>query len=443
MIAKLIKGKGFKGVLAYLVDGKEASSTARGQVILTNMASNTPKSLAREFGQLRSLRTGLNKAVFHASISLSPEDRQLSDSEFSAIAQRFLDGMDYHDSPFVVVRHHDTDHQHIHIVASRITLKGEVVSDAHDYRRAETVMRNLEEEHGLHSPAERMTNQKQQGENMNQEIRALLEQALSNSEDIQQFIAECKKRGIDPIPHIQGKKMGGFAFHFKKRKFKGSELGKKYGWVQLSAALNYNSEKDLQHLKKLKVQEDDEPPQIINPNVDEVSERNSRRRLLEDAYEANLKLHFHGRLKELTRDANSLNIKLSSGVSLHDYGSKIAGDEGSSKDLAKEMISLAIQKGWKSIQLTGNEEFLRLAMLEALKAGLDVIVADEWQQGLLEEAKKVLNPQETGVSVRQMLEALSPEGIKKTLGAIRKDAGVEDTETDPDQPSQRNKPRFK
>ena len=61
----------------------------------------------------------------------------------------------------------------------------------------------------------------------------------------------------------------------------------------------------------------------------------------------------------------------------------------------------------------------------------------------LEEAKKVLNPQETGVSVRQMLEALSPEGIKKTLGAIRRDAGLEDTETDPDQPSQRNKPRFK
>lgn len=441
MIAKLIKGKGFKGVLAYLVDGKEASSTARGQVILTNMASNTPKSLAREFGQLRSLRAGLNKAVFHASISLSPEDRQLSDSEFSAIAQNFLDGMDYHDSPFVVVRHHDTDHQHIHIVASRITVKGEVVSDAHDFRRAETAMRKLEEQYGLHPPAERMINQKQQGGSMNQELRTLLEQALSNSENIEQFIAECKKRGIDPLPHIQGHRMGGLAFRFKQKKVKGSELGQKYAWKHLSVALNYDSEKDLQHLQKLKAQEDSDLPQIINPNTDEVSERNSRRRLLDDIYKADLRLHFHGRLKDLIPDAHSLNIILSSGVSLHDYGSKIAGDEGSSKELAKEMVSLAIHKGWKSIQLTGNEEFLRLAMLEALKAGLDVIVADEWQQGLLEEAKKVLNPQETGVSVRQMLEALSPEGIKKTLGAIRKDAGMEDT--DPEQTTPRNKPRFK
>ena len=441
MIAKLIKGKGFKGVLAYLVEGKEARSTPRGQLILSNMASNTPKSLAREFGQLRSLRSGLNKAVFHASISLSPEDRQLSDSEFSAIAQRFLDGMDYHDSPFVVVRHHDTDHQHIHIVASRITLKGEVVSDAHDFRRAETVMRKLEEEYGLHPPAERMVNQKQQGGSMNQELRTLLEQALSNSENIEQFIAECQKRGIDPLPHIQGRRMAGLAFRFKQKKVKGSDLGKKCGWQHLSVALNYDSAKDFQHLQKLKAQGDSDLPQIINPNADEVSERNSRRRLLDDIYKADLRLHFHGRLKDLIPDAHSLNIILSSGVSLHDYGSKIAGDEGSSKELAKEMVSLAIHKGWKSIQLTGNEEFLRLAMLEALKAGLDVIVADEWQQGLLEEAKKVLNPQETGVSVRQMLEALSPEGIKKALGAIRKEAGIGDT--DPEQTTPRNKPRFK
>lgn len=276
---------------------------------------------------------------------------------------------------------------------------------------------------------------------MNQELRTLLEQALSNSENIEQFIAECKKRGIDPLPHIQGHRMGGLAFRFKQKKVKGSELGQKYAWKHLSVALNYDSEKDLQHLQKLKAQEDSDLPQIINPNTDEVSERNSRRRLLDDIYKADLRLHFHGRLKDLIPDAHSLNIILSSGVSLHDYGSKIAGDEGSSKELAKEMVSLAIHKGWKSIQLTGNEEFLRLAMLEALKAGLDVIVADEWQQGLLEEAKKVLNPQETGVSVRQMLEALSPEGIKKTLGAIRKDAGMEDT--DPEQTTPRNKPRFK
>lgn len=441
MIAKLIKGKGFKGVLAYLVDGKEASSTARGQVILTNMASNTPKSLAREFGQLRSLRAGLNKAVFHASISLSPEDRQLSDSEFSAIAQNFLDGMDYHDSPFVVVRHHDTDHQHIHIVASRITLKGEVVSDAHDFRRAETVMRKLEEQYGLHPPAERMINQKQQGGSMNNELRTLLEQALANSEDIQQFIAECKKRGIDPLPHIQGKKISGLAFRFKKKKVKGSDLGKKYGWNHLSVALNYDSDKHFHHLVRLKEEEDKDLPQISNGRTDEAEERNNRRSLLDDIYEAELKLRFGGRIQEISRDANSLNIKLKNGVALKDYGSKVTGEEGSAEALAKEMVVLAIHKGWRSIQLNGNDEFVRLAMLEALKAGLDVLVTDERQQALLEEAKRAMNPQGASVSVQQMLEALSPDGIKRTLYAIRKDAGVEDT--DPEQTTPRNKPRFK
>lgn len=276
---------------------------------------------------------------------------------------------------------------------------------------------------------------------MNQELRTLLEQALTNSEDIQQFIAECRKRGIDPLPHIQGRKMGGLAFRFKKKKVKGSDLGKKFGWQHISVALNYDSDKDLHHLQKLKEQEDNELPQIISPQADEQTERNSRRTLIEDSYEANLKLHFGGRLKELTRDTNSLNIKLSSGVALRDYGSKITGDEGSTKDLAKEMVNLALQKRWSSIQLKGSDEFVRLAMMEALRAGLDVLLADEWQKVLLEEAKRALNPQETGVSVQQALEHLSPEGIKKSLGAIRKEAGLGDT--DPDQTSPRNRPRFK
>ena len=445
MIAKLIKGKGFKGVMAYLLEGSKPTPTPRGQLILSNMTGNTPKALAREFGQLRSLRAGLNKAVFHASISLSPEDRAFSDTEFSAIAQRFVDEMGFQDCPFAVVRHHDTDHQHIHIVSSRITLKGDVVSDAHDFRRAETIMRKLEEEYGPHPPAERMEKKQQQGGNtMNTELKSLLEEAINNSENIQQFITECQKRGIDPIPHIQGKRMGGLAFRFRKNKskVKGSDLGKRYGWQFISVALKYDSDKDFQHLQKLKEAEDANLPQATPANVDERQQRDYARRLLDDGYEAMLRFHFGERLADLNRGASTITITLKNGVQLNDFGNRVSAEGGSQKEIAKETVNLARQKGWKSIQFSGNDDFIRFAMMEAMQNGLEISTKDEWQATLLEEARKALNPaQDARKSIGQMLEAISPEGIKQKLSDIRKEAGLDDTGKEQDIP--RNKPRFK
>ena len=68
MIAKLIKGKGFRGALEYdLKQGK-------GVLLETNMAGQTPKELAREFGIIRALRPTLGKAVCHVSLSIHPTE---------------------------------------------------------------------------------------------------------------------------------------------------------------------------------------------------------------------------------------------------------------------------------------------------------------------------------------------------------------------------------
>ena len=142
MIAKLVKGKGFRGALEY--DLREQ----KGHILDTNMGGDNPRELAREFGAVRALRPNLTKAVCHVSISLPP-DEKLTDDQWKDIAGKYLEGMGFKDSQYVVTKHTDTEHPHIHILANRVSMAGDVVSDSRDYQRQEAIMRRLEREYDL------------------------------------------------------------------------------------------------------------------------------------------------------------------------------------------------------------------------------------------------------------------------------------------------------
>jgi hypothetical protein len=143
MIGKQVKGQSFRGVLNYLHHKEQA------QLIGGNMVGQTPRTLAAEFGVARALNPQLTKAVYHASLSL-PKEEQLDAERWNAIATDYMNGMGFQDSQYVVYRHGDRDHDHIHIVASRIRITdGTTVSDSWDYPRSEKLIRALEKQYDL------------------------------------------------------------------------------------------------------------------------------------------------------------------------------------------------------------------------------------------------------------------------------------------------------
>ena len=427
MIAKLNKGKGFKGLLSYLTENAKSSSASRGQIILTNMTGNNTSSLAREFGQLRRLRGGLNKAVSHISISLSPEDEPVNDLTFSEIAKHFLDEMGYEDCPFVVVRHCDTEHQHIHIVASRITCQGGVVSDAHDYRRAEAVMRQLEKTYGFHSPEDKNENNNNRGEKtMKTELRKQLEEVLNVAGSIQQFIDECKKRGIYLLPHIQGKRMNGFAYRYKGERVKGSDLGKRYAWQYLSVALKFNGDTDFALLQTVKDEEEENTPQVCVLEIDNKKRRELFRQLMDEEYEVMLRAFYGSRVQEITRNKTGLSITLNNGVKINDLGDRLTGDIGDPNLMAVEMVALAIHKGWANLKLSGSREFVELTMTEAVRCGLEVLPKNEWQTTLLEKVKRTVNEGDYIVTAQEMSQAIQPENLHPKIAQLRARFGIVD-----------------
>jgi hypothetical protein len=146
MIAKIKKGKGFRGVLNYLLRDEDC------QIIGGNLGGRTARELSSEFALFRQLHSAVKKPVAHISISAHPNDRHLDDNEFSLIAKGLSEALGYKDSGYIVIRHSDTEHQHIHIVLSRIDFDGTIVSDSHDFRRAESYLRGLERAMHLTSP---------------------------------------------------------------------------------------------------------------------------------------------------------------------------------------------------------------------------------------------------------------------------------------------------
>lgn len=253
MIAKAVKGKGFRGALEYDLT-KEG-----GQVLDTNMAGENPRELATEFGEIRKLRPNLGKAVLHVSLSAAPGEN-LTDEQWREIGKRYMDGMGLEQNQFVITRHTDTEHEHIHILANRIRFDGSVTSDSQDYKRQETIMRELERDYGLQRvapshEAERKAPTKGEIEggirtgqpSARQQLQQLADAAAKDCGSFTVYQERLEAAGVELVPVVQleGAKLSGLSYRLDGVTMKGSDLGKGYSAAGLAKrGVTYEQDRD-------------------------------------------------------------------------------------------------------------------------------------------------------------------------------------------------------
>jgi hypothetical protein len=323
----------------------------RSVIIGGNMAGMTARELAREFGQLRKLRPTLGRAVAHYSLSLPPDDRHPDDVEWEAIGERFLREMNFLDCPFVIFRHceNETEHPHIHILCSRITFSGDVISDQNDFRRAEAVLRRIEVEHGFRPVPEptKQTNNKRRSTMNDKNIpTAMPDEALDTPADIA-IDAFAALTGADTVSCYAGE------------------------------------------------------------NPSEKKRRDMRRAIREPGYDqlvASLIGPHH--IKHVHHHQRGAVIYTTDGGRLHDDGDKLTAYHMEHKVAAQRMVAMAIARGWTSIVFTGPEEFVREAMKEALAQGLPVRAKGELQQAILQE---LLDAERGATGIASSSEAMPEE----------------------------------
>lgn len=237
MIAKLVKGTGFRGALDYDL-GKDGAS-----ILTTNMAEKEPRELAREFGAIRNLRPNLKKVVCHASISLAPHEK-LTDKEWCDVTQKYIQAMGFSDCQYIATKHTDTEHPHIHIVVNRVTMKGEVVSDSNDFRKQEKLMRELEKKYELQIvPNSKEVNSKALTKNevekalrtgelpIRMQLQNKVKVILNTNKNLNLFIKKLKENNIEVrLNRAKNGNIRGISFALNGITMKGSSLGKGYSW---------------------------------------------------------------------------------------------------------------------------------------------------------------------------------------------------------------------
>lgn len=259
MIAKAVKGKGFRGALEYDL------SKEQGRVLDTNMNGEGPRELAAEFGEIRKLRPGLSKAVLHVSLSAAPGEH-LTDERWIQIGQRYLDGMGLDRNQYIITRHTDTEHEHIHLLANRIQFDGAVTSDSQDYRRQEVLMRAIERDMGLRRVAlsadtERRAATKGEIEaglrtgqpSARQQLQQLCDAAAKDCTGFTLYATRLEAAGVELLPVVQrnGAKLSGLSYRLDGVIMKGSDLGKRYSPSGLAKhGVSYDEKRDYEEASR-------------------------------------------------------------------------------------------------------------------------------------------------------------------------------------------------
>ena len=239
MIGKLKKGSSFGGCIRYVTGKDEAKILASDGVLL-----GTNAEMMQSFELQRLLNPRIKKPVGHIALSFKPEDKpRLTDEFMAKIALEYMQMMGITDTQFIIVRHHNTDNPHCHIVYNRINNEGKLISDRNDYRRNEQVTKALKSKYGLTYGTDKSktnTRKLRNAERAKYEIYNAIKDALKVVDSWQKFKNELAKRGIlleFVYKDKERTKVQGIRFSKDGYSFKGTQISRDYSFGKLNARL--------------------------------------------------------------------------------------------------------------------------------------------------------------------------------------------------------------
>ncbi|MFK5973201.1 MAG: relaxase/mobilization nuclease domain-containing protein, partial [Flavobacteriaceae bacterium] len=156
MIARILYRQNVHGVLNYVFE-KEKSTVLGFQNTYSD--TDTDKEFFANVLYHLGNRHDSEKRYVHATINL-PREEHLNDRNFFELSINYMKHMGYDEQPFVVVRHHDTKHEHVHIVSTTIKEDGSIINLSNDFRRNIATQKHLEKQYGL-SPSPETKAQKE------------------------------------------------------------------------------------------------------------------------------------------------------------------------------------------------------------------------------------------------------------------------------------------
>ena len=227
-----------------------------------NLCSREPKTIYEEMKMVSDYNTRCRNKFLRIEIGIAPQDeKRLPVSELMGIAHLFAKRMGLDNHQWVAVTHKDTDNRHIHIIANRISLYGEVYDTTFVSNRAARVAEEISREKGLTIAKEVKAERKHQKEKASptreqtkKEVQHICYALLDKYKGTgvtghSMFLYELNKNGIT-IEHMKNKqgKVYGLKFSYAGQSFKASEIGREFGYRSLQKSFEPTDREESRNL---------------------------------------------------------------------------------------------------------------------------------------------------------------------------------------------------
>ena len=216
-------------------------------LLFHNLCGTTPKEIYEEMKMVSDYNTRCRNKFLRIEIGIAPQDeKRLSLASVRNLASNFAIRMELANHQWVAVTHKDTDNMHIHIIANRISLYGEVYDTTFVSNRAARVAEELSRKYGLTIAKEvkaKRLHQKPKAnptrEQIKQQVQKICYALLDRYKGTgitghSMFLYDLSKSGVT-IKRLKNKrgKVYGLKFSYAGQSFKASEIGREFGYRSL------------------------------------------------------------------------------------------------------------------------------------------------------------------------------------------------------------------
>ncbi|KAA6329536.1 hypothetical protein EZS27_021658, partial [termite gut metagenome] len=195
MVAKIVQGRGFRGVVGYVLDKNKAQLLYAEGVRLKDK-----DSITHSFITQNKMNPKIVKPVAHISLDFSMQDKErLTDKVMVGIALEYMQKMGYGNTQYIIARHHDTDHPHVHLVINRIGNDGKRITDQNERFRSTKVCMELTKKYGLYiaSGKENVKRERlREPDKTKYKIYDAIKAIIPGCKNWRELTAELKKQGI-------------------------------------------------------------------------------------------------------------------------------------------------------------------------------------------------------------------------------------------------------
>ena len=250
MIAKIVKGSSFKGVVNYILDKEKDAKI----LICDGLFVENKNTIAMSFDAQSKMNPKVTKPVGHISLAFHKEDEhRLTDRAMAVIALEYLKEMGITDTQVLIVRHFDKEHPHVHIAFNRIANNGRTISDRNERIRSARICKELTKKYNLYfaSGKERVKQHRlQEPDKTKYGLYSILKSEVSRCGDWQQLAANLEKQGVDMRFKYKGKsdEVQGVVFTMNGYSFSGSKIDRRFSFSKIDAALDNNRRNERQEI---------------------------------------------------------------------------------------------------------------------------------------------------------------------------------------------------